>query len=214
MTKGITLQELDSSAIVNLIPYLGTTSNNGDAYSITTSVPIDVNQKFTIKFNAVSSTAPTLKINEGTSRPIKKANGNNAKLYASVYTLFWDGSAFILQGEGGDIQVVQGLGDDNLKGTIANLPFEPVILLILASPNVYAWSDGIYAAAQSFGHLFAFKASENDVISNDIMVSLNFNHNDYSDAVRFRSVTFGPNYINYEFSKSNPGGHYYYVLGT
>ncbi|MFU1798702.1 hypothetical protein ACM1RC_33020 [Paenibacillus azoreducens] len=101
MAKGITLQELDSSAIVNLVPYLGTTSNSGDAYSITTIVPIDVNQKFTIKFNAASSTAPTLKINEGTSRPIKKANGNNAKLYASVYTLFWDGSAFILQGEGG-----------------------------------------------------------------------------------------------------------------
>ncbi|BFH65052.1 glycine-rich domain-containing protein [Paenibacillus azoreducens] len=116
MAKGITLQELDSSAIVNLVPYLGTTSNNGDAFSITTNIPIDINQKFTIKFNAASSTAPTLKINDGTSHPIKKANGNNAKLYASVYTLFWDGSAFILQGEGGD-QVPPGEKIYNVPGT-------------------------------------------------------------------------------------------------
>lgn len=101
MAKGITLQELDASAIVNLVPHLGTTSNNGDAYSITTDVPINVNQKFTIKFNAASSSAPTLKINNGTAYPIKKPNGNNAKVYASVYSLFWDGTNFILQGEGG-----------------------------------------------------------------------------------------------------------------
>ncbi|BFH63893.1 hypothetical protein [Paenibacillus azoreducens] len=129
MAKGITLQELDSSAFVNLVPYLGTTSNNGDAFSITTVVPIDVNQKFTIKFNAASSTAPILKINDGTSHPIKKANGNNAKLYASVYTLFWDGSAFILQGEGGGGNAQPGdvlagktftNDDGEAKGTMPN----------------------------------------------------------------------------------------------
>lgn len=101
MAKGITLQELDASALVNLVPHLGTTSNSGDAYSITTSATIGANQKFTIKFNAASSSAPTLKINNGTAYPIVKSNGNNAKVYASVYSLFWDGTNFILQGEGG-----------------------------------------------------------------------------------------------------------------
>lgn len=84
------------------VPHLGTTTNTGDAYKITTSEIINNNQKFTIKFNAESTTAPTLSINNGTAIPIKKPSGNNAKLYASAYTLFKDGSTFILQGEGGD----------------------------------------------------------------------------------------------------------------
>lgn len=84
------------------VPHLGTTTNVGDAYSITTTETINANQKFTIKFNAASTSAPTLKINTGTVCPIKKANGNAAKLYASVYTLFWDGTNFILLGEGGE----------------------------------------------------------------------------------------------------------------
>ncbi|NGM81278.1 hypothetical protein G5B47_02500 [Paenibacillus sp. 7124] len=83
-------------------PHLGTTTNSGDSYSITTTESIAANRKFTIKFNAASSTVPTLKINSGTASAIKKANGNNAKLYASVYTLFWDGTNFTLLGEGGE----------------------------------------------------------------------------------------------------------------
>ncbi|MNO20861.1 Phage tail fiber repeat protein [compost metagenome] len=84
------------------VPHLGTTINSGDAYSISTTKTIGTNRKFTIKFNASSTSAPTLKINSDTAYPIKKANGNAAKIYASVYTLFWDGLAFILQGEGGE----------------------------------------------------------------------------------------------------------------
>ncbi|AWP25906.1 Phage-related putative tail protein [Paenibacillus vortex V453] len=101
MAKGITAQEMDSVTASGLVPHLGTTTNSGNSYSVTSNTPISTNQKFTIKFNVASSTAPTLKINNDTALPIKKANGNNAKLYASVYTLFRDGSAFILQGEGG-----------------------------------------------------------------------------------------------------------------
>ncbi|MGG3310767.1 hypothetical protein ABER23_25465 [Paenibacillus lautus] len=101
MAKAITAQEMDSATASGLVPHLGTTTNSGNSYSVTSNMPISTNQKFTIKFNVASSTAPTLKINNDTALPIKKANGNNAKLYASVYTLFRDGSAFILQGEGG-----------------------------------------------------------------------------------------------------------------
>lgn len=132
MAKGITAQEMDATTASGLVPHLGTTTNSGNSYSVASNTPISTNQKFTIKFNVASSTAPTLKINNNTALPIKKANGNNAKLYASIYTLFWDGSAFILQGEGGGgtLQPNQalagftftndngeqiGLGDPNLK---------------------------------------------------------------------------------------------------
>lgn len=101
MAKGITSQELDTSTIKSLVPHLGTTTNNGEVYNITTSETISVNQKFSIKFNVAIAQPPTLKINNGTAYSIKKVNGENAKLYDSVYTLFWDGTAFILQGEGG-----------------------------------------------------------------------------------------------------------------
>jgi len=111
------------------VPHLGTTTNVGDAYSITTAETINVNQKFTITLNANSITAPTLKINSGTACSIKKANGNNAKLYASTYTLFWNGTSFIQLGEGGDYgtatptETLTGytIGTDNgvVPGTLA-----------------------------------------------------------------------------------------------
>lgn len=100
-----TLEDLNTHLSDNTkqIPHLGTTTNSGDAYSITTTEVINANEKFTIKFNAASTTAPTLNINSGAiSGPVKKANGNNAKLYASIYTLFWDGTNFIQLGEGGE----------------------------------------------------------------------------------------------------------------
>lgn len=84
------------------VPHLGTTTNSGDDYNITRTETIGVNQKFTVKFNAASISAPTLKFNNGTPYAIKKANGTSAKLYASVYTLFFDGSNFTLLGEGGE----------------------------------------------------------------------------------------------------------------
>ncbi|MGE7827849.1 hypothetical protein [Paenibacillus sp. NPDC093718] len=121
MAKGITSQELDTTTASGLVPHLGLTTNSGNSYSVTSNTPIRTNQKFTIKFNVASSTAPTLKINDDTALPIKNANGNNAKLFAGVYTLFRDGSAFILQGEGGeygtataaDVLVGKTIGTDN-----------------------------------------------------------------------------------------------------
>lgn len=90
------------------VPHLGTTTNSGDNYIIASTESLGTNQKFTIKFNTASSTAPTLNINSGGAKSIKRANGNNAKIYASVYTLFWDGANFILLGEGGGGTAVAG----------------------------------------------------------------------------------------------------------
>lgn len=85
------------------VPHLGTTTGSGDNFSISTTEKIEVNQKFTIKFNADSGASPVLVVSSASGvipKPIKKSNGNYAKLYASVYTLFYDGENFILQGEG------------------------------------------------------------------------------------------------------------------
>ncbi|MBZ9633201.1 hypothetical protein [Clostridium sp. FP1] len=99
------------------VPHLGTTTNVGDIYNINTTEIINANQKFTIKFNTSSISTPALKMNN-TSTPllIKKANGSNAKLYASVYTLFFDGSNFILLGEGGDELSGNFIASDVLSG--------------------------------------------------------------------------------------------------
>ncbi|SMF72533.1 hypothetical protein SAMN05661091_0881 [Paenibacillus uliginis N3/975] len=136
MAKGITAQEMDATTASGLVPHLGTTTNSGNAYSITTSADVKPNTKFTLKINAASSTAPTLKINNDTALPIKNANGNNAKLYASVYTLFRDGSAFILQGEGGeygtataaDVAAGKTIGTENgiVTGTLV-LPTRTIV---------------------------------------------------------------------------------------
>ncbi|WP_106766819.1 hypothetical protein [Paenibacillus faecalis] len=102
MAKGITAQEMDSATASGLVPHLGTTTNSGNAYSIATSAEVKPNTKFTLKINAASTGAPTLKVNERSAAPIKRAGDKDAKLLASVYTLFWDGTVFTLQGEGGE----------------------------------------------------------------------------------------------------------------
>lgn len=149
------------------VPHLGTTTNVGDAYSITTTETINANQKFTIKFNAASATTPTLKINTGTAHPIKKANGNAAKLYASVYTLFWDGTNFILLGEGGEygnataaqVLAPNTIGTENgiVTGTMPNQGSKSVTLT--SQGQQYAipagFHDGTGKVTTSFANLVA-----------------------------------------------------------
>lgn len=85
------------------IPHLGTTTNIGNAYSITSTETIVANQKFTVKINANSTGVATLNISSiGSTKGIKKAGGLDATLKIGVYTFFYDGTNFQLLGEGGD----------------------------------------------------------------------------------------------------------------
>ncbi|OAB48452.1 hypothetical protein [Paenibacillus antarcticus] len=87
------------------IPHLGTTTNAGNVYSITTAEVIATNQKFTTKINAASTGAATLKVSSiasGAAKSIQKVGGTSATLKIGVYTLFWDGTSFQLLGEGGE----------------------------------------------------------------------------------------------------------------
>ncbi|MCT2195749.1 hypothetical protein M3G15_11425 [Paenibacillus sp. p3-SID1389] len=90
------------SAIKTVVPYV--TTKNGDTFIIPTNDRLSANQQITVKFNADSTGTPSLQFGSTAAYPIKKANGSAAKFYASVYTLFFDGSAFILSGEGGEVE--------------------------------------------------------------------------------------------------------------
>lgn len=64
--------------------------------------------RVTIKAHAGSVGPITLAVNGLEAKPIKKPNGNNPPLaLGGVYTLVYDGSAFILQGEGGEYGTAQ-----------------------------------------------------------------------------------------------------------
>ncbi|MCL6605633.1 MAG: hypothetical protein K6T94_22445 [Paenibacillus sp.] len=85
------------------VPHLGTTTNIGNAYSVSTTETISANQKFTVKFNVASSGAATLNISSiGSAKAIKKPGGLDAVLKIGVYTVFYDGTNFQLLGEGGE----------------------------------------------------------------------------------------------------------------
>lgn len=59
--------------------------------------------RVTVKVNAASTGAPMLNVNGLGSRPVLKMNGSSASFKQDgVYTLVYDGQAFILQGEGGE----------------------------------------------------------------------------------------------------------------
>lgn len=84
----------------------GTTAGTATAYTITLSpVPTTLiaGLKFSFKTHIASGVNPTLNPNALGAKAIKKPNGNAATLALNgVYTVVYDGTAFILQGEGGD----------------------------------------------------------------------------------------------------------------
>ncbi len=87
-----------------LIPYIGVTSGTVNTYTITAPdiKTLSAGIALSIKFNTDSTGASTLNINSWGAKPIKKANGSNATNLkaAGIYTLRYDGTNFILQGEG------------------------------------------------------------------------------------------------------------------
>ncbi len=116
-----TVKQLADEAVAHLadntkqVPHLGTTTNIGNDYSITTTETILANQKFTIAINAASTGASTLNISTiGTARGIKKPGGLDANLKVGVYTFFHDRENFQLLGEGGEYGTATA--DDVISG--------------------------------------------------------------------------------------------------
>ncbi|MDF2907484.1 MAG: hypothetical protein K0R34_2805 [Herbinix sp.] len=95
----------DNSEIIDtgLSVYVGVTAGSGNAYAITSDKIASLNAGLgvCVKFHAASTGASTLNINELGAKAIKKPSGNDAlNLSAGLYTLRYDGTNFILQGEG------------------------------------------------------------------------------------------------------------------
>lgn len=87
-----------------LIPYVGDTAGTPNAFTV--SVPsianLSVGMAVSLKIHADSTGASTLNINNLGAKAIKKTNGTDVtNLKAGgIYTLRYDGTNFILQGEG------------------------------------------------------------------------------------------------------------------
>lgn len=86
------------------VPYGGTTTNNGNNYSITSPFisSLVAGMAVCVKINADSTGATTLDWYSTGAKAIKKSNGNSVtNLKANgIYTLRYDGTNFIVQGEG------------------------------------------------------------------------------------------------------------------
>ena len=132
------------------VPHLGTTSNAGNAYSITTTKVIGVNQKFTIRFNVPATGPATLKLSTMTAAaPIKKTGLVDAIVKFGYYTMFWDGENFQLLGEGGEIPKLPNLVyNGNYRDTPGWAGFNSTIYATNNILNVAG--DGTYRSAYTF----------------------------------------------------------------
>jgi hypothetical protein len=87
------------------VPYGGTTTGTANTYVLTTPsiTALSVGMAVSVKFNVDSTGASTLNWGSKGAKGIKKANGTDVtNLKATgIYTLRYDGTNFILQGEGG-----------------------------------------------------------------------------------------------------------------
>lgn len=95
--------------IINNRDGYGTSTNNGNAYSVTlTPAPVAYvdGLRVTVKINAANTGAVTINVNGLGAKSVLKSNGSvmtsNALRVNSVYSLVYNGLAFILQGEGGE----------------------------------------------------------------------------------------------------------------
>lgn len=94
----------DLNAIIdtaNETKWYAITTNSGNNYFATLS-PIPTSyvagMKFSLKFNAASTGTSTININSLGAKGIKDMSGRDAKIFASVATLVYDGTNFIIQG--------------------------------------------------------------------------------------------------------------------
>jgi len=100
----ITYDKLDSAEQLAQARYAGITTNVGNDYVISSPAITSLVEGLPISIlvNADSTGACTLDWCSTGAKAIKKANGYNAALKAnSIYTLRYNGTNFILQGEGG-----------------------------------------------------------------------------------------------------------------
>lgn len=110
-------------------PGYGTTAGTATAYTLTLNpVPpaLVAGLCVAVKVHVTSGANPTINVNGLGAKAIKKAEGNSVSLVSGgVYTMRYDGTAFILQGEGGEYgtasasQVLTGYSIGTANGIVA-----------------------------------------------------------------------------------------------
>jgi hypothetical protein len=87
------------------VPYAGITTGSANTYAISTPTitSLTAGMAISVKFNVDSTGASTLNWSSKGAKGIKKSNGANVTnlKVTGIYTLRYDGTNFILQGEGG-----------------------------------------------------------------------------------------------------------------
>ncbi|MDQ0169192.1 phage tail protein [Paenibacillus tundrae] len=157
-SEGVTAAQTAQTIINNRDGY-GTTTNSGNAYAVTLSPApgayVD-GLRITIKINATNTGAVTININGLGAKSVLKSNGTamtaNSLRANSVYSLVYNGTAFILQGEGGeygtavagDVRAGKSIGTD--AGLVTGTLAERATTSITPSNAVQNFPAGIYPA--------------------------------------------------------------------
>lgn len=137
----------------------GATTNSGNAYSVTLNPAPTVlvaGLRATVRINAANTGAATINVNGLGIKDILKSNGSalsaNSLRANSVYSLVYNGTAFILQGEGGeygsavagDVRAGKTIGTDN--GLVTGSLAEKSTTSITPGNNTQSFPAGIYPA--------------------------------------------------------------------
>ncbi|MCM3133768.1 phage tail protein [Paenibacillus polysaccharolyticus] len=197
-----------AQATINNRDGYGTTTNSGNLYSVTLSPAptayVD-GLRITVKINATNTGAVTIIVNGLSAKSVLKSNGSamtaNALRINSIYSLIYNGTAFILQGEGGeygtavagDVRSIKTIGTDAglLAGMLITRDTSPTII----APNGAAQklNPGIYDYPITFSAGASY-ASGNSTISSSRM----FPTTGFQDAYFYITVTglgFRPNRV-------------------
>jgi len=111
-----------------LIPYGGITTGTVNTYAIATPTisTLTAGMAISLKFNINNTVASTLNWNGKGAKGIKKANGTDVTNLKTtgIYTLRYDGTNFILQGEGGSGNAI---ASDLLSGKTASTDADDIV---------------------------------------------------------------------------------------
>ncbi|MGW8823366.1 hypothetical protein ACWGNU_14695 [Paenibacillus lautus] len=141
----------------------GITTNSGNAYSVIPNprpTALVEGLRITVKVNAGNTGAATINVNGLGAKSILRGNGtaliSGSMKANSVYSLVYNGSAFILQGEGGeygtataaDVLTGKTIGTDNglVNGTM------PHLIGTRAATGTAQWPDGSLAVYPERGY--------------------------------------------------------------
>ncbi|NRT78107.1 hypothetical protein [Clostridium beijerinckii] len=165
------------------IYYGGTSTGSGNAYTITIDPNVtSYSEPLAISFKAnYSSTGnTTINVNNLGAKAIKKANGNNVTnlIAGSIYTMRYNGTNFILQGEGGSGNAT---ASDILAGKTASTDAGDVVGNILSksaqtyNPSTTAQiiTSGQYLSGNQTIAPVTGNATINDVVSGKVFSSAN-----------------------------------------